>query len=180
MCTPPVSQKLLGRFMREYDYSKGPVRRADDIYVATKLAPYPWRIGKGSMTGVSRANLRGSLQLTLTASLFARTQRNPTRLWGTRSSGLACPSWVWHSYTGRRRWVGRRRRTGRAWWRCISRAGQGGWVGRSQQSTTACVAPRLCLTRSGATAGPWASATAGHASCGRRTATSRAKGRRLR
>eukprot|EP00611_Tribonema_gayanum_P027636 TRINITY_DN6895_c0_g1_i3.p1 TRINITY_DN6895_c0_g1~~TRINITY_DN6895_c0_g1_i3.p1 ORF type:complete len:286 (-),score=107.54 TRINITY_DN6895_c0_g1_i3:133-990(-) len=40
------SEKLLGKFIREYP---GAASKRDDIRVATKFAPYPFRIGEGSM-----------------------------------------------------------------------------------------------------------------------------------
>jgi len=39
------SEKLLGRFIREYE----PASKRKNIYVASKFAPYPWRLGSSSI-----------------------------------------------------------------------------------------------------------------------------------
>lgn len=52
------SEKLLGRFIREHDYSNGAIRSADDVFVATKIAPYPFRIGKGSFCSALRGSAK--------------------------------------------------------------------------------------------------------------------------
>ncbi len=53
------SEKLLGRFLK-----KLPLSKHNDLIVATKLAPYPWRLGReGFKAGfeASRARLQGKL-----------------------------------------------------------------------------------------------------------------------
>jgi len=41
------SEELLGQFVREYPGSE---RQRNNICIATKLAPYPWRITSGILT----------------------------------------------------------------------------------------------------------------------------------
>ncbi len=57
------AETLLGKFIREHDYSEGSVRSTEDVYVATKIAPYPFRLGRNSikkaMGGSSRRLDRG-------------------------------------------------------------------------------------------------------------------------
>jgi len=48
------SEKLLGQFIREYQGGKG----AKDVLIATKLAPYPFRIGKGSIIDATRQSIK--------------------------------------------------------------------------------------------------------------------------
>jgi pyridoxine 4-dehydrogenase len=47
------SEKLLGKFAQEYSGIN-----QDDICLATKLAPYPWRLTKGSMVAAGKASAR--------------------------------------------------------------------------------------------------------------------------
>ncbi|XP_027365380.1 pyridoxal reductase, chloroplastic [Abrus precatorius] len=48
------SEKLLGRFIREYQEKKG---RQCDVVIATKFAAYPWRITSGQFVNACRASL---------------------------------------------------------------------------------------------------------------------------
>jgi len=53
------SEILLGQFLREHDYKLGSsVKSAEDVFVATKIAPYPFRLGKGSIKAAMRASSR--------------------------------------------------------------------------------------------------------------------------
>jgi len=54
------SEVLLGQFLKEHDYKRGggKVRSAEDVYVATKIAPYPFRLGKGSIKNAMKESSR--------------------------------------------------------------------------------------------------------------------------
>lgn len=47
------SEKLLGQFSREYQGTN-----SDQICIATKLAPYPWRLTRGSMVAACQASAK--------------------------------------------------------------------------------------------------------------------------
>jgi pyridoxine 4-dehydrogenase len=47
------SEKLLGRFTKEYDGVN-----KDDICIATKLAAYPWRLTRGAMVSAGKASAK--------------------------------------------------------------------------------------------------------------------------
>ncbi|MCL7048105.1 hypothetical protein MKW94_008335 [Papaver nudicaule] len=48
------SEKLLGKFLQEF---KGQSRVRDDIVIATKFAPYPWRLTSGQFVKACKASL---------------------------------------------------------------------------------------------------------------------------
>lgn len=54
------SEVLLGQFLKEHDYKRsgGKVRSSDDVYVATKIAPYPFRLGKESIKNAMKESSR--------------------------------------------------------------------------------------------------------------------------
>lgn len=52
------AEVLLGEFIRAHQYKAPGVAREEEVRVATKLAPYPWRIGKDSYVRAAEGSLK--------------------------------------------------------------------------------------------------------------------------
>lgn len=50
------SEVLLGQFLRKHNYKQGSIRSPEDVYVATKIAPYPFRLGPNSIKNAMKAS----------------------------------------------------------------------------------------------------------------------------